>query len=123
MASGNVIGADAIASRFVSYAMIPPTRKVCKEIDMARRRRQLRQSAKLANGSVITNENIDCLCREFEDESWTGRLERIHVGSAAVTDELLVLVTVKVPKSMVAAIDSKGKSRSDFICKAVAAAL
>ena len=78
---------------------------------------------KLANGSVITDEDIDRLCHEFENESWAGCLERIHIGPAAIADEPLISVTVKFPKSMVAAIDSKGNNRSDFIRKAVAAAL
>lgn len=63
------------------------------------------------------------ICAEFESESWAGRLERIHQGPAAVADEPLVTVPVKFPRSMVAAIDGKTKNRSDFIRKAVAAAL
>ncbi|MDK6399472.1 MULTISPECIES: hypothetical protein [Actinomycetaceae] len=32
----------------------------------------------LANGTTITDADIDQLCTEFESESWTGHLERIH---------------------------------------------
>lgn len=78
---------------------------------------------KLANGGVLTDEDIERICAEFEGETWSGRLERIHQGPAAVSDEPLVTVTVKFPRSMVAAIDGKTKNRSDFIRKAVAAAL
>lgn len=78
---------------------------------------------KLANGVTLTDEDIDRICREFEAESWAGRLERIHQGPAAVADEPLVTVAVRFPKSMVAAIDDRTKNRSDFIRKAVAAAL
>lgn len=78
---------------------------------------------KLANGGVLTDEDIDRICAEFESETWAGRLERIHQGPAAVSDEPLVTVPVKFPRSMVAAIDGKTKNRSDFIRKAVAAAL
>lgn len=78
---------------------------------------------KLANGGVLTDEDIERICAEFESESWAGRLERIHQGPAAVADEPLVTVPVKFPRSMVAAIDGKTKNRSDFIRKAVAAAL
>jgi hypothetical protein len=78
---------------------------------------------KLANGSVLTDEDIEHICAEFESETWSGRLERIHQGPAAVSDEPLVTVPVKFPRSMVAAIDEKTKNRSDFIRKAVAAAL
>ncbi len=78
---------------------------------------------KLANGGVLTDEDIERICAEFEDESWSGRLERVHQGPAAIADEPLVTVPVKFPKSMVAAIDGRTKNRSDFIRKAVAAAL
>lgn len=78
---------------------------------------------KLAGGGVLTDEDIDRICHEFETETWAGRLERIHQGPAAVSDEPLVTVPVKFPRSMVAAIDGRSANRSDFIRKAVAAAL
>ena len=78
---------------------------------------------KLANGDVLTDEDIDRICKEFESESWAGRLERIHRGPAVVANEPLVTVPVKFPRSMVAAIDGRAKNRSDFIREAVAAAL
>lgn len=78
---------------------------------------------KLEGGGVITDTDIDRICREFENESWSGRLERIHHGPAALSDEPLVTVAVKFPQSMVAAIDGVSKNRSDFIRRAVAAAL
>ena len=78
---------------------------------------------KLANGGVLTDEDIDRICKEFETESWTGRLQRIHQGPAAVADEPLVTVTVKIPQSMVEAIDERSQNRSDFIRKAIVAAL
>lgn len=77
----------------------------------------------LANGTTITGADIDKLCAEFESESWAGRLERIHHGPAAISDEPLVTVPVKFPASMVKAIDEHTKNRSDFIRKAVAASL
>ncbi len=77
----------------------------------------------LANGTTITDADIDELCKAFESESWTGHLERIHHGPAAISDEQLITVAVKFPKSMVKAIDDQTKNRSDFIRKAVAASL
>lgn len=77
----------------------------------------------LANGTTITDADIDELCKAFESESWTGHLERIHHGPAAISDEQLVTVAVKFPKSMVKAIDDQTRNRSDFIRKAVAASL
>ena len=35
---------------------------------------------KLANGTTITDADIDQLCAEFESESWAGRLDRIHTA-------------------------------------------
>lgn len=78
---------------------------------------------RLADGSVLTSEDIARECEQYERGTWEGRLERIHVGPAAVSDEPLVAVTVKFPASMVSAIDAKGGNRSDYIRKAVAAAL
>lgn len=78
---------------------------------------------KLANGEVLTDEDIDRICKEFETESWAGRLQRIHQGPATVADEPLVSVTVKIPQSMVEAIDERSQNRSDFIRRAIAAAL
>ena len=59
----------------------------------------------LESGGVITDADIDRICREFESESWSGRLERIHHGPAAVSDEPLATVADKFPQSMVSAID------------------
>lgn len=44
---------------------------------------------KLANGDVFTDEDIDRISSEFEGETWSGRLDRIHHGSAEISDESL----------------------------------
>lgn len=62
---------------------------------------------KLADGSVLTDEDIERESVEFEQETWTGCLERIHVRPGVVADEPLVAVTVRFPASMVVAIDRK----------------
>lgn len=77
----------------------------------------------LDNGTMITDADIDQLCTEFESESWTGYLERIHHGPAAISDDPLVTVPVKFHASMLKVIDDQNKNRSDFIRKAVAASL
>ena len=77
----------------------------------------------LANGTTITDADIDELCTEFESESWTGHLERIHHGLADISYEPLVTVAVKFPNSMAKAIADQTKNRSDFIRKAVIASL
>ena len=78
---------------------------------------------KLANGDVLTDEDIDRICKEFESESWAGRLERIHRGPAAVANEPLVTVPVKFPRSIVVSIDGRAKNHSDFIREVGVAAL
>lgn len=78
---------------------------------------------KLADGSVLTDEDIERESVEFEQETWTGRLEHIHVRSGVVADEPLVAVTVRFPASMMVAIDRKTGDRSDFIRRAVFPAL
>lgn len=62
-----------------------------------------------------------CERGDYPDEpgEWVVRPQ----GRPTLADEPLVTVPVKFPRSMVAAIDTKGKNRSDFIRKAVAAAL
>ena len=78
---------------------------------------------KLANGGTITTEDIERECAEYENGTWEGRLDRIHVGPAAVSEEPLVTVTVKFPASMIAAIDERSANRSDYIRRAVATAI
>lgn len=68
---------------------------------------------KMASGEGLTDADIERISREFEDGSWEGHLERIHQGPAAVSDDPLVAVMVKVPGSMVDAIDHKSSNRSD----------
>ncbi len=40
---------------------------------------------KLANGKVLTDEDIDRICKEFETESWAGCLQCIQQGPIAGT--------------------------------------
>lgn len=78
---------------------------------------------KLANGYVLTDEEIERRAAEYENGTWSGTLEAIRPGSAPISDEPLVTVAVKMPASMVAAIDRKTKNRSDFVRRAVAGCL
>ena len=78
---------------------------------------------KLANGGTITMGDIERGCAEYVNGTWGGKLDRIHVGPAAVSEEPLVTVTVKFLASMVAAIDERSTNRSDYIRRAVATAI
>lgn len=80
----------------------------------------------IKGGRVLTDEDIERLGEACEREEYPGEPGEWIVrpqGRPALSDEPLVSVNVKFPRSMVAAIDSKTKNRSDFIRKAVAAAL
>lgn len=81
---------------------------------------------RLKGGYTITDEEIERLGEACERGDYPGEPGEWIVrpqGRPALSDEPLVNVNVKFPRSMVAAIDAKGKNRSDFIRRAVAAAL
>lgn len=64
---------------------------------------------KLANGGVITDEDIDRICAEFEtlefeEEPRKGRVEHIHQGLAAAPDESLA--SVEMPRRSANRTDS-----------------
>lgn len=59
---------------------------------------------KLANGGVITDEDIDRICAEFEEESWKGHVEHIHQGPAAAPVE--PLTSVEMPRRSANRTDS-----------------
>jgi hypothetical protein len=77
----------------------------------------------LATGAILTDEEIERECAEYEAGTWEGHLEHIHAGRSPIADEPLVTVTVKFPASMVAEIDRKSSNRSDYVRRAVAASL
>lgn len=78
---------------------------------------------KLADGSILSDEQIGQEAKEYEEGTWEGKLVSIQAGRPPLCDEELVTVPVKFPASMVAQIDRKSKNRSDFIRRAVAACL
>lgn len=65
---------------------------------------------RLASGITLTDADIDQLYKEFESQSWAGRLTQIHHGPAAIAHELLVSVTVKFPQPMLENIDKRTKT-------------
>ena len=82
---------------------------------------------RLANGGVITDEEIEAECEKYETGTWEGHLTDIRIGRPRLSEEgrgePSITVPVKFPASMVAAIDQRTNNRSDFIRRAVAAAL
>ncbi|MFY9263315.1 MAG: ribbon-helix-helix domain-containing protein [Arcanobacterium sp.] len=77
----------------------------------------------LADGSEISDEQLELEAREYEAGTWEGTLSNIRVGRPPIYEEALVSVTVKLPKNMLAAIDERTGNRSDFIRRALADAL
>lgn len=78
---------------------------------------------KLANGEVLSDVDLDAEANAWENDTWTGRLEGLRVGRRPLCDEPLKQVNVKLPESLVAAIDLRTNNRSEFIRKAIAAYL
>lgn len=81
---------------------------------------------RIKGGQVLTYEDVERLGEACERSEYPGEPGEWIVrpqGRPSLADEPLVTVNVKFPRSMVAAIDSRTKNRSDFIRKAVAAAL
>ena len=84
-------------------------------------------SYELANGATLTDEDIERIALEFENESWEGMLSGFHVGRPRLSEggrgEESITVPVKFPASMVAQIDMMTENRSDFIRRSVAVCL
>lgn len=81
---------------------------------------------RIKGGYTITDEDLDKLGEACERGEYPGEPGEWIVrpkGRPSISNETLVNVSVKFPKSMVAAMDATGSSRSEFIRKAVAAAL
>lgn len=81
---------------------------------------------RIKGGGTVTDEELERLGEACERGDYPGEPGEWVVrpqGRPRLSDEPLVSVNVKFPASMVAAIDAKGKNRSDFIRRAVAAAL
>lgn len=81
---------------------------------------------KVKGGYTLSDADIERLGEACESGDYPGEPGEWIVrpkGRPALSNEPLVNVNVKFPRSMVNAIDAKGGNRSEFIRKAVAAAL
>lgn len=78
---------------------------------------------KLANGEVLSDTDFDIEAETWENDTWAGKLEGVRIGRRPLCDEPLKQINVKLPESLVAAIDVRTTNRSDFIRKAIAAYL
>lgn len=77
----------------------------------------------LYDGSEITDEELEKLADEYENDLWDGELDFVVPGRPPHPNQELKPVTVKLPVAMLQAIAAKGVNRSDFIRRAIAAAL
>jgi hypothetical protein len=75
------------------------------------------------NGTVLTDEMLDKLAEEWENDTWEGSLGKVTMGRPRISSEELVGVTFKLPKSQVALVEKiardKGETRSEFLREAV----
>lgn len=77
----------------------------------------------LANGEILTDEDIERECAEYEAGTWEGGLKNYRVGRPRYSDEDLGTVVFKAPLSKIAAMERKaveqGVSKSEFMRNAM----
>ena len=72
----------------------------------------------------VTAEQLDAWEESASKGVFPGKPRgEVIIGRPRIADEPLRAITITLPQSMVDAIDSRTKNRSDFIRKAVAASL
>ena len=73
----------------------------------------------LDNGEILTDEDIERECAEYEAGTWKGGLTNYRIGRPRYSDEELGVVTFKAPLSKIAAMERKareqGVSKSEFL--------
>jgi hypothetical protein len=78
------------------------------------------------DGTVLTDRMLDKLAEEWETDTWQGSLGKVTMGRPKISDEELVGITFKLPKSQLALIEriakDKGETRSEFLREAVSRA-
>ena len=78
------------------------------------------------NGVRLTDEVLDSMAAEYEDETWSGHGEVVR-GRSRIFDEDMETVSFRIPKSRIAAIEAvakkRGASKSEFFRDAIDQAL
>lgn len=90
------------------------------EGDRGREKERLLMEFRLANGTVITDEDIERECAEYESGSWTGTLTRLRVGRPRLSDgEGNASLSFKCPKTGADLIERAaaacGMHKSEFL--------
>lgn len=79
------------------------------------------------DGEVLTDEDIERECAEYEAGAWEGGLTNYRIGRPRYSDEDLGTVIFKAPLSRIAAMERKaselGVSKSQFMRDAMEKAM
>ena len=74
---------------------------------------------KLANGGVITDEEIEKECAEYENGTWGGHLTNLRVGRPCLSIEDNANLSFKCPKTtadlIARAAEKSGMGKSEFM--------
>ena len=90
------------------------------EGDREREKERLLMEFRLANGTVITDEDIERECAEYESGSWTGALANLRVGRPRLSEgEANANLSFKCPKTGADLIERAatacGMRKSEFL--------
>lgn len=81
----------------------------------------------LANGEVLTDEELEREAEEYENGTWEGHLTNVRIGRPNLCDEELGTVTFKAPRSRIEAMErkaaSQGMTKSQFMREAMEQAI
>lgn len=75
------------------------------------------------DGTVLTDELLDEMAKEYEAGTWEGPLGEVVMGRPRLFDEELETVSFRLPKSRVDALEAaakrRGETKSDLFREAV----
>lgn len=78
---------------------------------------------KAEDGTILTNEKLDQMAREYESGTWHGHGE-VAKGRPKLYDEDMETASFRLPKSRIKAVTARmGTSKSDFFRDAIDNAL
>ena len=82
---------------------------------------------KLADGSILTDEDIEREAEMWENDTWDEQFVEVRIGRPHYCDEELGTVTFRAPKSKIEAMERKAKelgvSKSQFMRDALDTAI
>lgn len=74
---------------------------------------------KLANGYVLSDEEIEHRAQQWEEESWSGHIDALRVGRPPLSDEPNANLSFKCPISaaelIARAAEAEGVGKSEFM--------